>query len=125
MYPKPTKKDRLKEDGERKQALRDFRHTQSALAIQRDNKLCTICWFQHGKRTEAVDIHHVYGRSNKSGKDIWKEDVGCLLSVCRECHPQPIITPGATHDLAYVEWVLNQANTRPINREFIPPLKKY
>lgn len=119
MYPKPTKKDRLSIEESRKKELREYRHTQSALAIQRDNNKCIYCWFLEGRVTEREQIHHVYGRGRRTGA--WQERYTSLACTCSRHHPPPIITPGGSHDLAWVEAVQSLANSHPINLEFIPP----
>lgn len=114
---KPSKSDRLKIKKEQKTDLGSFRRIQSALAIQRDGNLCAICWFQHNRETPRADIHHVYGHGKKAGD--WREHHTSLLCVCKSCHPSPIRDPGGNAALLWVEAVLAQANTTPINKKYL------
>lgn len=118
MYIKKTRSERKKEEAEKRNALRDYRRIQYRRAIERDDGKCVFCWFIHQRIREAVDVHHVFGRANKNGKDLWKEEYTSLLCTCRECHPLPIKIEGGSSQLSYVEDVLVQATNFPINKNF-------
>lgn len=60
-------------------------------------------------------IHHIYGRSRKID---WREHYTNLMSVCTECHPQPIIQKPASEYLRWVEEIAEQMNEIPINGRF-------
>lgn len=116
--PKPTKKARVKGKVDHKQELLDHRRRQYRIAADRDDCLCTFCYFQMGKRVKAVDVHHVYGRGRS--KDSWREKYTVMLCTCRTCHPLPIYAgPGTSLKLGYVDAILAKANETPINRRFI------
>lgn len=115
-YPKPEKGGRKKDKADQKSALLDYRRVQSALAIQRDENLCAICYFQYNRATPRAEIHHVYGRGKHAGD--WREHYSSLLCVCKACHPSPIRDPGGNASLLWVEAVLAQANALPINKKF-------
>lgn len=116
---KPSKVQRQAlRDGERA-ALQEYRRSQAALAIHRDDNCCAVCWFLLGKRTHRADVHHVFSRGKTAGD--WREQAVNLLCVCRKHHPPPIQTPGANPKLAWVEEVLRLANARPINPRFRTP----
>jgi hypothetical protein len=114
--PKPTKKDRTQTKYEQKEDLKMYRRIQSALAIRRDNDQCVICHFRYNRKRRREEIHHVYGRARRSGE--WREHYTSLMSVCKDCHPPPIQTPGGNHDFSWVEELLREANSNPINKGF-------
>lgn len=125
--PKPTRSARKADKASRTNALHDYRHTQAALAIERDGDLCIFCYFLDDdykpvanppfRIRKRADVHHVYGRGRTAGD--WRESHKVLACTCRECHPQPIIAgPGNSPNLAWVEDALLRANTTPINRNF-------
>ena len=83
----------------------------------RDGGFCAICYFRDGVETPFEEVHHVYSRGKKEGD--WREHYTSLLCVCKKCHPLPIITPGGSARLGWVEEVLRKANAKPINKDFI------
>lgn len=102
--------------------MHEWRRRSVQLAIARDNGKCVVCWFLHGRKaTPQQQVHHVYSRDRKEGG--WREHYTNLMCVCQEHHPPPIITPGASSHLGWVEELLHQANRTPINREFIHDYK--
>lgn len=116
MYPKPTKRERVKEKEDKKKSLIAYRRHQSALAILRDNDQCVICWFVHKRVRRREHIHHVYSRGREAGD--WREHYINLMCVCASCHPLPIQTPGGSANLGWVEDVREQMNNDPINSGF-------
>jgi len=58
-------------------------------AVFRDNGLCMMCKWIYGLTTPYQEVHHVFSRG-KSIKSI-KEYPSSLMSVCRSCHPNPIL----------------------------------
>lgn len=112
MFPKPTKRKKTKAIA--KKALSEYRKEQARRALDRDLGLCVLCYFRDDKKTEAMDVHHVWGRgqSVESSKESYKS----LMCVCRACHPQPVRFVGGKTD-----WQLSllvQANAYPINKSF-------
>lgn len=96
--------------------LKFYRRLQRAIAIERDNGLCAICFFKHSKKVKAQEVHHVYGRNKKIGT---REHYTCLLCVCRDCHPQPITSHVAsTAEQEEIVDILHKANEQPINKDF-------
>ncbi len=86
------------------------------LAIARDNGQCVFCWFQYQKEVPHTQVHHVYSRDRSAGG--WREHYTNMLCVCNEHHPPPIIFPGASKNLSWVEDVARQANEQPMNEKF-------
>jgi len=72
-------------------SLAEYRKQMRFLAITRDGGLCMICKWVHHRERDAQEVHHVFGRgtSNASVKEYYTS----LMSVCIECHPQPILLP--------------------------------
>lgn len=114
--PKPTKADRVAAKQQRQQGLKAFRQQQVAIAIERDDDQCAICWFRYGRSRRREEVHHVYSRGKQAGD--WRERYTSLLCVCRECHPLPVKSPGGSKSLGWVEDILRQANETPINPQF-------
>jgi hypothetical protein len=120
--PKPLRKDRNAEKQLEVTALKAYRSVNVALAIERDNNQCVFCYFLHGMSAPRQEVHHVYSRGKKAGS--FREHYTSLLCTCKECHPLPIQTPGASGSLAWVEAVLRKANETPINKKFQHQEKK-
>ena len=119
-HPKPKKGGKKREDARRKRALREYRHTNVALAINRDDDRCAICHFKYGRYRRREEVHHVYSRGRRSGD--FRERYDNLLCVCKQCHPPAIQLPGGSATLGWVEDILRQANENPINKEFKKPV---
>ncbi len=115
-YPKPTRDQREAEKRSKKQGLKEWRQKNVEVAISRDAGYCVICWFRDNKKVPYQEVHHVFSRGNSWGD--WHEDYHNLMCVCQACHPQPIITPGASANLGWVEDILKKANDTPINEDF-------
>lgn len=115
-YPKPSKKDRIAEKENTKRTLRAYRDSQYALAKQRDGGHCVFCFFQESALRQASEVHHVYSRGRAAGD--WREHYTNLLCTCVRHHPPPIITPGGSATLGWVEGIKALANAFPINKEF-------
>jgi predicted HNH restriction endonuclease len=116
MYLKPTKKEREQSRKDKRKSRSRYIQMQAILAIERDNALCAICYFKYHRKRSYAEVHHVYGRDR--GKSRWRENFSNLLCVCRDCHPPPIQTPGASADLSWVEDILKKANKTPIKSNF-------
>lgn len=116
--PKPSRIDRKKQENDAKEALRAYRQSQYEIASWRDNGMCVFCKFIKGIEKLGDDIHHVYGRSNKSGKDVWKEGYQYLVTTCRDCHPQPIKSDNPSPSMQWIEDIRKKANEMPINKLF-------
>lgn len=114
--PKPTKEERLQEKADRKEALRNYRREQVAIAILRDNNQCVFHYFLRGEYKQREEVHHVYSRGREAGS--FREHYTSLVCTCKECHPMAIQTPGASATLGWVEEVVRKANENPINPEF-------
>ncbi len=97
--------------------MQDWRKKNVQLAIARDNGQCVFCWFQNHAEVPHTQVHHVYSRDRSAGG--WREHYTNMLCVCNEHHPPPIIFPGASKNLSWVEEVARQANEQPINEKFI------
>ena len=113
---KQYKKLHREEEKQEKEALRNYRHVQSALAIERDDNVCVFCYFQGRGRVPRAELHHVYGRGKEPGD--FRENYQNLLSTCKACHPPPIHQPGASKSLSWVEDIRKLANEKPINSLF-------
>jgi hypothetical protein len=70
-----------------------------------------------GKRVMYQQVHHVFSRDRGSGG--WREHYTNLLCTCQAHHPPPIIFPGGSKNLSWIEEVLIQANQEPINPDFV------
>ena len=114
--PKPTKAGRKSAKQSKHDQLVAYRKKQVERAIMRDAGYCTIHWFKYGKKVPFDEVHHVFSRGQTAGD--WRENYQSLLCVCRACHPQPIITPGGSANLGWVEEILRKANEAPINSDF-------
>jgi hypothetical protein len=115
-YPKSSKENRIEQKKSEKKDLQRYRSVQAALAIRRDAGLCAIHYFRHGEKRKYQDVHHVFGRGKGAGD--WREHYSNLLCTCRICHPPPIYIPSTNGRTNWVEDVLHQANTMPINKRF-------
>ncbi len=120
--PKPTSSRKSKRGSnfakqEQKQDLREWRKKNYELAEARDKGLCVFCFFSFGVERPASVHHHVYSRDRSAGG--WREHYTNILCTCDEHHPPPIIFPGASKNLSWIEDVARKANEQPINSEFI------
>ena len=114
--PKPSRGERISAKQAEQNDLRNFRAENAQVAIDRDGGLCAICYFKYNRIRPYDDVHHVYSRGKRAGD--CRERYTSLLCVCRQCHPLPIMTPGASKDLGWVEDILRLANEQPINKRF-------
>jgi hypothetical protein len=96
--------------------LSAYRKEARSVAILRDGGFCMMCYWLDDKRTPFTDVHHVFGRGTSICD---KENPSSLMSVCRKCHPQPILMvrhlTGWKHAVLYTWLNMNQ---HPMNRSF-------
>lgn len=96
--------------------LSDYRKAMRAKAVFRDDGKCMICKWTMGVTTPYAEVHHVFGRGTYVLSP--KEDFTSLMSVCRSCHPQPLLVPMISHELTYILTVWRNMNCSPANMLF-------
>jgi len=70
------------------------------------------CFWIHNKSRKGSEVHHVFGRGRCPG-DI-KEKYTSLMTVCRDCHPEPILAPTSSEWKNAVLYVWRKMNTEPV-----------
>ena len=70
-----------------------------------------VCLWLRGNETHGDEVHHVFGRGTSA--DSIKEAYTSLMTVCRNCHPSPILVPPTQVWQAEVLQVWHNMNVSP------------
>lgn len=109
----------IKEAQERREALREYRGVQVALAIFRDNATCVNCYRFRGQVKTYDHVHHTEGRGTYEREHYTK-----LICLCVDCHMSfsAMRQPDKAIHRAQRK-LIKFANEHPINLHFTPPEK--
>ena len=103
-----------KEAQERRDALREYRMGQAAIAIFRDNATCVNCYQFLGQVKKYDHVHHTEGRGTRE-----KEHYTKLVCLCIRCHERFSVMKQPNKAIHRDQKRLIEiANERPINIAF-------